>query len=85
MRMSSEPAGGAITWVSTAQPHRKWRCGAAHDAAMRNVALKLVHVVAPVAFLEGAPADYARWQDEQAKLIIERAHQIVAGCTAQTG
>lgn len=53
---------------------------AARDAEMRNVALKVVHVVAPI--VTGAqgwsglpiPADYAQLQEEQAAQAIEQAH-----------
>lgn len=54
---------------------------AARDAEMRNVALKIVHVVAPI--VTGAaqgwpgvpiPADYAQLQEEQAAQAIEQAH-----------
>lgn len=53
---------------------------AARDAQMRNVALKVVHVVAPiVAGAEGwsgvsIPADYAQLQEEQATRAIQQAH-----------
>lgn len=56
---------------------------AARDAEMRNVPLKLVHVVAPlVAKPVGGwsditvPADYARMQEDRARQIIEEAHKV---------
>ncbi len=57
---------------------------------MRNVPLTLVHVIAPV--VPATPPmstmpiadDYARWQEEQAELIIEDARKIVADTTSQT-
>lgn len=54
---------------------------AARDAEMRNVALKIVHVVAPI--VTGAaqgwsgvpiPDDYAQLQEDQATQAIEQAH-----------
>lgn len=55
---------------------------AARDAAMRNVPLSVVHVVAPI--VAGTPAwsevpippDYSQRQEEEAQLIIGRAHRI---------
>lgn len=55
---------------------------AARDAEMRNVPLKLVHVVAPVVTpADGwsniqALADYSRVQEDQAREIIEQAHKV---------
>ena len=52
---------------------------AARDAAMRNVPLRLVHVVAPLVSALApwpdipVPADYNRRQDEEAKWILEEA------------
>ena len=54
---------------------------AARDAQMRNIALKIVHVVAPI--VTGAaqgwsdvpgPSDYSKHQQEQAAKAIELAH-----------
>ena len=55
---------------------------AARDADMRNVPIKLVHIVAPiVAAAEGwsdipAPSDYTRWQEDHARQLIEEAHKL---------
>lgn len=55
---------------------------AARDAEMRNVPLRLVHVVAPAATAAGggsdfvALADYARLQDDQAHQIVEQAGKV---------
>ncbi|MFY9919240.1 MAG: universal stress protein, partial [Mycobacterium sp.] len=55
---------------------------AARDAELRNVPLKVVHVVAPIATtVEGwsdisPPADYVRWQDDRVRQIIEQAHKV---------
>ena len=61
---------------------------AARDAEMRIVPLRLVHVVAPLAATEGwseiraAAADYARFQQEQARQIIEHAHKVAVEAAA---
>ena len=55
---------------------------AARDAAMRNVPLSVVHVVAPI--MAGTPAwsevpippDYSQRQEEEAQQIIGQAHRI---------
>jgi nucleotide-binding universal stress UspA family protein len=55
---------------------------AARDADMRNVPIKLVHIVAPiVTAAEGwsdipAPSDLTRWQEDHARQIIEEAHKL---------
>ena len=55
---------------------------AARDADMRNVPIKLAHIVAPiVAAAEGwsdipAPSDYTRWQEDHARQLIEEAHKL---------
>lgn len=52
---------------------------AARDAEMRNVPLKVVHVVAPVVDTEGwsaFSADYAQFQEDQAQQIVEQAHKV---------
>ncbi|MGV0872014.1 universal stress protein [Mycolicibacterium sp. XJ879] len=52
---------------------------AARDAELRNVPLKVVHVVAPLVTTEGwteASDDYARLQQDQARQIIEHAHKV---------
>lgn len=54
---------------------------AARDAELRNVPLKVVHVVAPLVTTEGwseAAGDYARHQQDQASQIIEHAHKVAA-------
>ena len=55
---------------------------AARDAEMRNVALRVVYVVAPVAAEIPAPPDYARWQEDQARQIIEAAHKVAVGASS---
>jgi nucleotide-binding universal stress UspA family protein len=54
---------------------------AARDAELRNVPLKVVHVVAPIVATEGwseSSADYAQFQEDQARQIIEQAHKVAA-------
>ena len=55
---------------------------AAHDAAMRNVPLTLVHVVAPVVATGALPefpaGDFFQWQDEEARRVLAAARQTVA-------
>lgn len=54
---------------------------AARDADMRNVPIKLVHIVAPIAAgAEGwsdipASSDYMQWRDDHARQLIEEAHK----------
>lgn len=54
---------------------------AARAAAMRNVPLRLVHVVPPDALLTGewsrtpVPPELAQWQQDRARQIIEDAHE----------
>ena len=64
---------------------------AARDAAMRNVPLRLVHVVPP----DVAPAgpwpqtrvspEFSRWQEDQARQIIEEAHKIAVEAASPIG
>ncbi len=55
---------------------------AARDAEMRNVQLKLVHVIAAIVVAgEGwseitVPVDYARRQEDRARQIIGQAHKV---------
>ena len=55
---------------------------AARDADLRNVPIKLVHVVAPiVTAAEGwsdipATSDFTQWQEEHAGQLIEEAHKV---------
>ncbi len=55
---------------------------AARDAEMRNVPLKLVHVVASMVTAAGGPsdvvvlADFSRLQEDQARQILEQAHKV---------
>lgn len=63
---------------------------AARDAAMRNVGLTLVHVVAPVVSTGTdadipAPSDYDLLQQAHAKQLISDAYDVVADATRQTG
>ncbi|UQX10340.1 universal stress protein [Candidatus Mycobacterium methanotrophicum] len=61
---------------------------AARDAEMRNVPLRLVHVLAPeLAAPEGwaeirGPSDYSAWREDQARQIIEAAHKLAAETTS---
>ncbi|HUO37202.1 MAG TPA: universal stress protein [Mycobacterium sp.] len=63
---------------------------AARDAETRNVPLKLVHVVAPMAITaEGwsditTPGNYAQFQDNQARQIIEQAHKVAIEAASPT-
>jgi len=67
----SAPSNAAVAW-------------AARQAALRNIPLSVVCVSAPTAAAASAlmtvpvPADYTRWQHEQAEQIIEDARKIVA-------
>ncbi len=59
---------------------------AVRDAAMRNVPLTLVHVVAPVAASATWPefpvaSDFFHWQDEEARRVLEAARKTVADCS----
>jgi nucleotide-binding universal stress UspA family protein len=62
----------------------KW---AAHDAAMRNVPLTLVHVVAPVVQAVApwpeipVPQEYFERQDDKARRLLEDARRTVADST----
>ncbi|MGO8851080.1 universal stress protein [Mycobacterium sp.] len=64
---------------------------AARDAAMRNVPLRLVHVVQPVAAPAGpwpqtrVPPEFSRWQEDQARQIIEEAHKIAVEAASPIG
>lgn len=63
---------------------------AARDAEMRNIPLKLVHLVAPVVSTVGPwpelppPADYLRFQETQAHQIIEEAHKVAVEATSKS-
>ena len=64
---------------------------AARDAAMRNVPLTLMHVIAPVVPAVAPwpeiplPEDYFEWQDDKARRILEIARRAVADSTADHG
>ena len=64
---------------------------AARDAAMRNVPLTLVHVVAPVVTAVArwpeipVPQDYFERQDDKARRILEDARRAVVDSTADHG
>jgi nucleotide-binding universal stress UspA family protein len=55
---------------------------AVRDAEMRNVPLKLVHVVAPMVTAAGgrpdiaAVAEFSRLQEDQARKVVEQAHKV---------
>ena len=60
---------------------------AARDAEIRNVALRLVHVVAPVVATEEwselpASAGYAPFLDDLARQIVEQAHKVAVEAVA---
>ncbi len=64
---------------------------AARDAAMRNVPLRLVHVVPPVVAPAGpwpqtwVSPEFSRWQEDQARQIIEVAHKIAVEAASPIG
>jgi nucleotide-binding universal stress UspA family protein len=60
---------------------------ATHDAAMRNIPLTLVHIIAPVV-PSAAPFadtrftdDFSKWQEEEARRVLEAARKTVAECS----
>lgn len=58
---------------------------AARDAELRNVPLKVVYVVVPLVVTEGwseAAGDYAHFQQEQARQIVEHAHKVAVEATS---
>lgn len=63
---------------------------AARDADMRNVPIKLVHIVPPiVAAAEGwsdipAPSDCMRWQEDNARQLIAEAHKLAVEASSPT-
>jgi nucleotide-binding universal stress UspA family protein len=71
----SAPALGAVRW-------------AAHDAALRNVPLTLVHVVnAPVPGWSEvpAPAGFRQWQERRAREFIKSAIKVAEESTGERG
>src|ERR1700740_522833 len=61
---------------------------AAHDAALRNVPLTLVHVVdAPVPewFEAAAPAGFRQWQEKRVCAFIESAIKVAEESTGESG
>ena len=73
----------------TAQ-QRHWRAvrWAAHDAALRNVPLTLVHVVnAPVPGWSQvpAPAGFRQWQEKRAREFIKSAIKVAEEGTGERG
>jgi nucleotide-binding universal stress UspA family protein len=72
---------GIVVGVDGSPPSTLAVGWAARDAGMRNVPLKLVHVVPPViaAGLGSEipePADYSRYQETRAHALIEEAHKL---------
>ena len=69
----SRAATAAVAWAT-------------REAAMHNVPLTLIHVVAPV-MLAGewaetpVPTDFFQWQDEEAKRFLAAARETVADCS----
>ena len=60
---------------------------AAQDAGMRNVPLKLVHVVSPAMGDEPKPdvaaqSDLARWRQDLQRRIVEEAHKVAVDATS---
>ena len=54
---------------------------AAHEAGMRNVALRLVHVGAAPAVINvmrPVPVEFEEWQDQQARQVLAEATALVA-------
>ncbi len=89
--MSSEIHRGILVGVdrsSSSMAAVRW---AARDAAMRNVALTLMHVVAPLVSAIApwpeipVPQDFFERQDEEARRILEDARRAVADSTADHG
>ncbi len=69
-----------------AQAAIRWATG---EAALRDAAITLVHVIAPIVPtwpIETVEAEYAQWQEENAQHLIKQAHatidEVVEGATA---
>ncbi|MGB3484949.1 MAG: universal stress protein [Mycobacterium sp.] len=78
---------GILVGVDGSPPSKVAVDWAAREAAMRNVPLTLVHVVAPSLLIwsdASVPAGFLSWQQEQADEIIRQATQVArdAGVTA---
>ena len=61
---------------------------AAHEAGMRNLALRMVHVGAAPAVINvmhPVPTDFEEWQDKQARQVLAEATALVAEIGAETG
>ncbi|HMZ12793.1 MAG TPA: universal stress protein, partial [Mycobacterium sp.] len=61
---------------------------AAHEAGMRNVALRLVHVGAAPAVINvmrSVPVEFEEWQDQQARQVLAEATALVAEIGTETG
>ena len=61
---------------------------AAHEAGMRNVALRLVHVGAAPAVINvmrPVPVEFEEWQDKQARQVLAEATALVAEIGTETG
>lgn len=77
-------AHGIVVGVDGSAPSNAAVAWAARHAALRNIPLSVVCVNAPTAAAASAlmtvpvPADYTRWQHEQAEQIIEDARKIAA-------
>lgn len=77
---------GILVGVDDSAASRAAVTWAAHDAAMRNVPLTLVHVVVPLIptaspmasaeFADGS--DFFRWQEDQAVRVLDKARESVA-------
>jgi nucleotide-binding universal stress UspA family protein len=88
---ASETHRGILVGVDRSASSRAAVNWAARDAAMRNVPLTLMHVIAPglptvAPWSEiPTPQDYFERQDDQARRILEDARKAVADSTADHG
>jgi nucleotide-binding universal stress UspA family protein len=61
---------------------------AADEAMMRQLPITLMHVIVPIVVtwpIKHLEADYRRWQEDHAKLVIDLAVQILEAATAGSG
>lgn len=86
--MSSTHELGIVVGVDgspSSMARSRW---ATRDAAMRNVPLSVIHVVAPIVVgtPDAVPPDYSQLQEEAAQSIIEQAHCVaVAAAPSHEG
>lgn len=84
---AQETRHGIVVGVDASSTSKAAVAWAARDAEMRNVPLRVVHVVTPLtAVAEGwsaFPTDvYAQWQEDQAREILQEAHKIAVEAAA---